>query len=183
MKKNSSVIYIGTIILIFTVFIWASGGICAEPKAAGVKGADAKPTPQSAPPTQPVPETPPYKYNPSGKPDPFKPFVEQELAVKKKKEAAKSLPLSPLQRANIDQFKLAGISGDENGRRAIVQDVRGKVYPISKGTYIGTNNGRVVAILVDRIIIEERVKEIDGKKTKLNRITVQLRREEGEEKP
>ena len=183
MKKNRSVIYITTLILLFTAFIWASGGIGAVPKASDVKGANAKSTPQSAPPATSSPVTPPYKYNPSGKPDPFKPFVEQELAIKKKKETAKALPLSPLQRADINQFKLAGISGDEKGRRAIVQDAKGKVYPISTGTYIGMNNGRVVAILADRIIIEERVKEPGGKKTKPNRITVKLRREEGEEKP
>ena len=173
MKKSSSVTYIAALILIFTTGIGTAKAIGADQKAGGLQVTEIKPAAPSAS----------YKYNPLGKPDPFKPFVDQELAAKKKKEAAKPLPLSPLQRESIDQFKLMGISGDEKSRRAIVQDAKGKVYPISPGAYIGLNNGRVVAILADRMVIEEQMKTPAGKKTKPNRITIKLRREEGEGKP
>jgi type IV pilus assembly protein PilP len=173
MKRSSSVTYIiATLILIFAACIGPAKAIGAAPKAGSAQVAETKPA---------VPSS--YKYSPFGKPDPFKPFVDQELAVKKKKEEAKPLPLSPLQRESIEQFKLVGISGDEKNRRAVVQDARGKVYPISTGMYIGLNNGRIVAILGDRMIIEEQMKTPAGKKTKPNRITINLRREEGEGKP
>ena len=173
MKKSRSVIYIATLILIITACMGTSKAIGADPKAGVAQATEIKPASTSAT----------YKYSPLGKPDPFKPFVDQELAAKKKKETAKPLPLSPLLRESIDQFKLVGISGDEKNRKAIVQDAKGKVYPISPGTYIGLNNGRVVAILADKMVIEEQMKTPAGKKTKPNRITVKLRMEEGEGKP
>ena len=120
-----------------------------------------------------------YKYNPIGKPDPFKPFIEQELSPKKK-TASRTLPISPLQREGIDKFRLVGISGDDHHRIAIVQDVKGKAYPIFLGTYIGQNGGRVVEILPDRIIIEEKNKAED-KQAKTKRLTMKLRKDEGEE--
>jgi type IV pilus assembly protein PilP len=120
-----------------------------------------------------------YKYNPIGKPDPFKPFIDQELSPKKKTES-KTLPISPLQREGIINFRLVGVSGDDHHRIAIVQDVKGKAYPIFLGTYIGQNGGRVVEILPDRIIIEEKIK-VEGKQAKTKRLTVKLRKDEGEE--
>ena len=120
-----------------------------------------------------------YKYNPIGKPDPFKPFIEQELSPKKK-TASRTLPISPLQREGIDKFRLVGVSGDDHRRIAIVQDVKGKAYPIFLGTYIGQNGGRVVEILPDRIIIEEKNKAED-KQAKIKRLTMKLRKDEGEE--
>jgi type IV pilus assembly protein PilP len=121
---------------------------------------------------------PAYKYNPIGKPDPFKPFIEQELSPKKKTES-RTLPISPLQREGIEQFRLVGVSGDDHHRIAIVQDVKGKAYPIFLGTYIGKNSGRVVEILPDRIIVEEKGKAEDKAKTK--RLTIKLRKDEVEE--
>jgi Tfp pilus assembly protein PilP len=50
------------------------------------------------------------------------------------------------------------------------------------GTYIGQNGGRVVEILSDRIIIEEKIKTED-KKAKTKKLTMKLRKDEGEELP
>jgi type IV pilus assembly protein PilP len=126
-----------------------------------------------------VKTAPAYKYNPIGKPDPFKPFIEQDLSPKKKTES-KTLPISPLQREGIDNFRLVGVSGDNHHRIAIVQDVKGKSYPIFLGTYIGQKGGRVVEILPDRIIIEEKMK-VEDKQAKTKRLTIKLRKDEGEE--
>lgn len=118
-----------------------------------------------------------YIYNPVGKPDPFRPFIEMELIKKKMVERPKPLPISPLQRFSIDQFKLVGIGGDDKHRVAIVEDEKGKFYPLLQGTYIGQNNGRVVKILADHIIVEERVETSTGK-TRARQITIRLHREE-----
>jgi type IV pilus assembly protein PilP len=126
-----------------------------------------------------VKTAPTYKYNPIGKPDPFKPFIELELSPKRK-TAPKTLPISPLQRASIDNFRLVGVSSDDHHRIAMVQDVKGRAYPIFLGTYIGQNGGRVVEILPDRIIIEEKIKAAD-KKAKAKKLTMKLRKDEGEE--
>lgn len=176
MIKSSAVAYVGTPIFLMIILISAAGAVDADSKAAGTKTTVQKAVEQTAADEK---KTHQYKYNPMGKPDPFKPFIEEEMvAVKKLK---KYLPLSPLLREDIDQFRLVGISGDEKIRRAIVQDIKGKVYPIHTGTHIGMNNGKVVKILADRIIVEEKLKAPAGK-TKTNRITMKLRMD-GVEKP
>jgi len=176
MEKNRPLFCVMRILLASIAVLWLSVSIAALPqstekKAPGDDVAETK-----------IPEVktgPAYKYNPIGKPDPFKPFIEQELSPKKKTES-KTLPISPLQREGIINFKLVGISSDDHHRIAIVQDAKGKAYPIFLGTYIGQNGGRVVEILPDRIIIEEKIK-VEGKQAKTNRLTVKLRKDEGEE--
>jgi len=176
MGKNRPLFCVMRILLASIAVLWLSVSIAALPqstekKAPGDDVAETK-----------IPDLktgPAYKYNPIGKPDPFKPFIEEELSPKKKTES-KTLPISPLQREGIINFKLVGISGDDHHRIAIVQDVKGKAYPIFLGTYIGQNGGRVVEILPDRIIIEEKIK-VEGKQAKTNRLIVKLRKDEGEE--
>jgi len=61
---------------------------------------------------------------------------------------------------------------------AIVEDrVAKKYYPLFVGTYIGLNEGRVAAILPDRVIVEEKA-EKQAKKAKIRRMTVMLHKEE-----
>jgi Tfp pilus assembly protein PilP len=148
--------------------------------AGGSGGPLAKPIPAAA-----LPPAPTYEYNATGKPDPFKPFMETDPALKTKKEedlrkktSAPSGSFSPLQRVDIGQFRLVGIAGDQNRCVAIVEDgVAKKYYPLFVGTYIGLNGGRVAAILSDRVIVEEKA-EKQAKKAKIRRMTVMLHKEE-----
>jgi len=148
--------------------------------AGGSGGPLAKPLPAAV-----LPPAPTYEYNAAGKPDPFKPFMETDPALKKKMEeeskkgaTLKERPISPLQRAELGQFRLLGIAGDKNRRVAIVEDgVAKKYYPLFVGTYIGLNEGRVAAILPDRVIVEEKA-EKQAKKAKIRRMTVMLHKEE-----
>ncbi|OGP89976.1 MAG: hypothetical protein A2031_06560 [Deltaproteobacteria bacterium RBG_19FT_COMBO_43_11] len=55
---------------------------------------------------------------------------------------------------------MVGIAGDHIRRVAIVEDVAKKFYPLFKGTFIGLKNGRVVEIMSDRVIVEEREAKI-----------------------
>ncbi|MBN2439377.1 MAG: pilus assembly protein PilP [Deltaproteobacteria bacterium] len=147
-------------------------------------GPSAKPLPAEAPPPAAT-----YEYNPTGKSDPFAPFMEtdpvlkakQEEALRKKALAAKGRPISPLQQVEIDQLRLVGISGDDRRRTAIVEDgIAKKHYPLFVGTYIGMNGGRIVSIRPDRVIIEERLpgQSRKAKKPKVKRITVMLHKED-----
>lgn len=161
-------------------------GVPTLPPAApegGSGGSLAKPIPAAA-----LPPAPTYEYNAAGKPDPFKPFMETDPALKTKKEenlikkaAAKGGPVSPLRQVEIEQLRLVGIAGDDLGRTAIVEDgVAKKHYPLFVGTYIGMNGGRIVSIQPDRVIIEERLQDQTqkAKKTKVRRITVMLHKED-----
>ena len=104
-------------------------------------------------------------YNPEGKLDPFEPLFKKErvsLAVGKKKIKRRK-PLTPLERVNLSQLTLVGIIRAPSGNRALVQESSGKGYVVKKGTYIGTNSGKIVQILKDRIIVEEKGEDIYGK--------------------
>jgi type IV pilus assembly protein PilP len=104
-------------------------------------------------------------YNPEGKLNPFEPLFTKErvtLAVGKKK-IKKRKPLTPLERVNLSQLTLVGIIQAPSSNRALVQESSGKGYVVKKGTYIGTNSGKIVQILKDRIIIEEESEDIYGK--------------------
>ena len=178
MEKNRPRSHVIRILLVSVAVLWLSVSIsiAALPQAPETKAPGANVAETKVP---DVKTAAAYKYNPIGKPDPFKPFIEQELSPKKKAES-KTLPISPLQREGINNFRLVGVSGDDHHRIAIVQDVKGKAYPIFLGTYIGQNGGRVVEILPDRIIIEEKNK-LEDKQAKTNRLTLKLRKDEGEE--
>jgi len=104
-------------------------------------------------------------YNPEGKLDPFESLFRKErvsLAVANKKIKQRK-PLTPLERINLSQLTLVGIIEAPSGNRALVQESTGKGYVVKKGTYIGTNSGKIVQILKDRIIIEEESEDIYGK--------------------
>lgn len=119
-----------------------------------------------------------YHYNPIGKPDPFLPFVEKDIALRKKIEKANTPSIFPLQRTGIDQFNLVGIAGDAERRFAVVEtkDAKARFYPVAVGTIIGLNNGKVVEIKRDVIVIEEVTRGRTGQK--INRIMKKLRIDE-----
>ncbi len=108
-------------------------------------------------------------YDPSNKIDPFMPLFKDEPEVNappadvEKKERKKRMPRTPLERIELSQLKLVGIIQAESGDRGLVQEASGKGYIISKGTYIGTNGGRVTEILRDRVVVEEEVEDVLGK--------------------
>jgi type IV pilus assembly protein PilP len=118
-----------------------------------------------------------YSYNPTGKPDPFKPFI--QLAPLR--EASRKIPLTPLQKYDISQLKLVAIISTPEGNIAMVEDSTGKGYFLKKGTWIGKNDGKVTKILNDKVIIEEVYQDIFGQ-MKTNEISLFLQKvEEGGE--
>ncbi|MHB8910602.1 MAG: pilus assembly protein PilP [Syntrophales bacterium] len=158
--------------------------------AAVSTGPEAKTAPTASVTTPAAAPTPAYRYQAEGKADPFVPFLELDLAAKKQKEealkkmaASRKLPVSPLQLADIGRFRLVGIAGDEHRRMAIVEDgVAKKYYPLFVGTNIGLNGGRVVSILPDRVIVEERLEgqTKNVRKAEIKRSSIMLRKEEGQ---
>jgi len=103
-----------------------------------------------------------YQYNPAGKPDPFKPFIELTPVRAK----ARTTPLTPLQKYDTSQLKLVAIISTPEGNVALVEDSAGRGYFIKRGTEIGKNEGKVTKILKDRIIIEELYLDVLGQEKK-----------------
>lgn len=118
-----------------------------------------------------------YSYNPAGKPDPFRPFIQLTSA----RGSSKTAPLTPLQKYDFSQLKLVAIISSPDGNIALVEDVAGKGYFLKKGTWIGKNDGKVTKILKDKVIVEEVYQDIFGQ-TKTNEISLFLQKvEEGGE--
>ena len=120
-------------------------------------------------------------YNLEGKLDPFEPLFKKErvsLAVGKKKTKRRTA-LTPLERVNLSQLTLVGIIRSPSGNRALVQETSGKGYVVKKGTYIGTNSGKIVQILKDTIIIEEESEDIYGK-VSITKKPIKLQKPPGE---
>jgi type IV pilus assembly protein PilP len=164
--------------ILAVIFTIAIGAFAAEVKNASAPApAASTATPKriqqpSAPPVAPgtpaaastqIQQPPPapastdnYSYNPSGKPDPFRPFVvivdvTAKQQVVKKAEAS----MFPLQRAETEKYRVVGIAGDKDHRVAIAEDAAKKFYPLFIGTHIGLYNGKVIEIMSDRVIVEE----------------------------
>ena len=117
-----------------------------------------------------------YSYNPAGKPDPFKPFIQLTSRGGSRTAAA-----TPLQKFDISQLKLVAIISTSEGNIALVEDTTGKGYFLKKGTWIGKNDGKVTKILKDTVIIQEVYQDIFGQ-TKTSEISLFLHKvEEGGE--
>ena len=117
-----------------------------------------------------------YTYNPAGKPDPFKSFLQLTSAQ------SRSVPLTPLQKYEFSQLKLVAILLMPEGNVGLVEDATGKGYFVKKGTLIGKNDGKIVKILEDRLVVEEVFLDVLGQK-KINETSLTLHKsEEGGEK-
>lgn len=114
-----------------------------------------------------APSVTPPKYNPKGKIDPFDPSSpkKQGAVFAKTRKFKKRIPRTPLEKLDLSQLKLVAIMLSPNGNKALLEDSSGKGYVISKGSYIGTNAGKVVEIEKDRVIVAEEVEDAMGNVT------------------
>jgi type IV pilus assembly protein PilP len=106
-------------------------------------------------------------YNPEGKIDPFASLFKTSKPAAKNGEKQKNKEvictlITPLQKFDLGQLKLAGIIRTPGGNTAMVEEASGRGYILKKGTFIGTNCGRVEQILKDRIIVKEPLLPVDS---------------------
>ena len=105
----------------------------------------------------------PPMYDPKGKIDPFEPLFKKPTIAAKKTKRKKRTPRTPLERIDISALKLVAIVMASSGNRALVEESSGKGYVIKKGTYIGTNAGKVAKIEKDKVIVAEEYEDYRGK--------------------
>ena len=110
-----------------------------------------------------LPDGIPPLYNPTGKIDPFEPLFREKAIVAKKSKQIKRAPRTPLERIDLSQLKLVGIILAASGNRALVEESSGKGYVIKKGTYVGTNGGKIVKIQKEIVTVEEKFEDVFGK--------------------
>ncbi len=101
-----------------------------------------------------------YRYEPSGKRDPF-------FSPLHRVTEAPSIPdeaRTPLQRLDLGQFKLVGVILDTNEPKALVEDNSGLGYIVTRGTLIGSKGGVIRAIEPRRVVVEEAEVDFYGKR-------------------
>lgn len=179
-RPRRSKLLAGSLVFVFLL----AGSVTAAPAATPPAAKPVALNPVAEPQAPPL-EMPDYRYDPKGKTDPFKPFVKLELPTPSKKGPEKrklSGNLTPLQRVALDKVRVTGIAGSSSKRVAMVEDGGGKGYIVHLGTLIGPDGGRVIQILPDRVVVEERHQESKGKE-KSHRVALKLHKEEGEGRP
>jgi type IV pilus assembly protein PilP len=119
----------------------------------------------------------PFKYRPQGKVDPFFPLIAKKKkttpvksdTVQKAIRKKRTRILTLLEKFDLSQLKLTAVLRTPKSAVAIVEESSGRGFVVKTGTKIGLNSGRVVDILMDRIIIQETEEVIAGKKLYVTR--------------
>jgi Tfp pilus assembly protein PilP len=124
-----------------------------------------------------------WKYDPTGKPDPFKSFI---LATAAQEEIAPKVvrrQLTPLQKMPLSEIEagLKAIIWGQLGNKALVEDATGKGYVVQEGTYVGQHDGIVKKIYEDRIIVEEYRRDPGKDRLEPNEVVLKLKKVEAEE--
>lgn len=100
--------------------------------------------------------------------DPFKPLIQEkkEIPVPEIKKPAKPQRiLTPLEKMELSQIKLVAVVIMGDRKIAMVEEATGKGYEVGIGTYMGKNQGQVVDITFDTILVKEVVTDYKGNQT------------------
>jgi type IV pilus assembly protein PilP len=100
-----------------------------------------------------------YFYDPRGKRDPFRSFrfVDEEQAEKKE--------FGPLGDFELGQLELSAVIWDATNPRALILDPGGRSYIVREGSQIGKNNGQVIHIGDNLVLVKETYENFAGEKT------------------
>ena len=103
-------------------------------------------------------------YNAEGRIDPFEPLFKKKQAEARvwRPKRGQRVPRTPLEKIDLGQLTLVGIVTARSGNKAMVEEASGKGYVIEKGTYIGTNAGKVVSIDMNKVIVKEEFEDDMG---------------------
>lgn len=113
-----------------------------------------------------------YSYDRTGKRDPFRSFVLDRL--KQLDETTKG----PLEQFDLSQLDVVGVVWDASNRRALVQDPSGRGYIVKEGTRIGKNEGRIIRIDDNLVLVRETYVDYIGEKTTKD-ISMRVRQAQG----
>ncbi len=150
---------------------WA--GVAAAALPAAENAVPAVPGTAASGETAAPPQTDPYVG--IGKRDPFRPFTLDLPEFHTQTE-----PLTPLQKFELGQLKLAGTVLGIAPAAAMVEDSSGMGYIVTVGTPIGRNDGVVTKIETGKIVVEERGFDFYGQEH-LNTVVLAVPSDDGGE--
>jgi type IV pilus assembly protein PilP len=115
-----------------------------------------------------------FNYESSGIRDPFRSFAWEE----KGRKAMLGNDRGPLEQYDVAQMSLLAVVWNTGVARALVRDPAGKSYIVGAGTRIGKNEGRVININDNLVIVKETYVDFLGQETTKD-IEMRIRRSEG----
>ncbi len=97
--------------------------------------------------------------------DPFKPaiFAVTQVPNGSAKGVDINLNLIPIQRFEVERFKITGIIAGLKENRALIVDPDGKAYVAKTGMLIGPNNGKITRITANTVEVDETFKDDAGR--------------------
>ena len=114
-----------------------------------------------------------FEYNPKGKLDPFANLFLEQPAVDSQPLGSEPIADCPkgavLPELDFGQLNLIGIILTSNGKRALFQEASGKGHIITKDMCVGKNRSKVATILLDKVILEEKMQDTGSGKISIRR--------------
>jgi type IV pilus assembly protein PilP len=99
-----------------------------------------------------------FTYVSEGRRDPFVPLSK----IRRPMEEAPAEPVTPLQSFDLGQFRLVGLIIGKGAAKAMVTAPDGKSYILAKGIKIGKNNGVVIDITKEAVVVKEKYYDFSG---------------------
>jgi type IV pilus assembly protein PilP len=99
-----------------------------------------------------------YVYTSEGKRDPFRSFI---LDATNEREDSRG----PLEQFDLAQLSVVAVVWGTDNPRAVVNDPSGRGYIVREGTYMGKNEGRVIAIADNALTVKETYVDYFGETT------------------
>jgi Tfp pilus assembly protein PilP len=114
-----------------------------------------------------------FRYDPTGRRDPFRSFIVETLA-----QSDSDKTRGPLEYFELSQLKLVAVIVSQENPHALVYDPSGKGYIVSVGTKIGKREGHIVAMSQSSMTVQETQEDVYGDMTARN-IEMKIRHSEG----
>jgi type IV pilus assembly protein PilP len=108
-----------------------------------------------------------YTYDPTGKRDPFRSFI---LQTQKDHDDVRG----PLEQFDLAQLEVVAVVWGTEKPRALVSDPSGRGYIVKEGTYMGKNDGRVITIADNALVVKETYVDYFGETTSKD-VTMRVR--------
>jgi type IV pilus assembly protein PilP len=116
-----------------------------------------------------------FSYESTGKRDPF-----EALTTKKKPIVPGFVATTPLQKFALNQLRVIGVIWGKGQPTAMVNAPDGKSYILKKGVKAGKNNGTVIDINKESIVVEEKFYDFSGE-VRVSTQSIPLPKKEGVE--
>jgi type IV pilus assembly protein PilP len=100
-----------------------------------------------------------FSYDRADKRDPFRSFILDRL--KEEQEGDRG----PLEQFELSQLSVVAVVWGTNNRRALVEDPSGRGYVVQEGTPIGKNEGQVIRIDDNAVVVRETYVDYLGART------------------